>query len=695
MAITHSTTLGTLVKPGAYATYRVLSEPAGLASTGVLMLVGEATTGPHYTTDTLKDNWFGPDQVATVRAKYGSGPIVDAFVNAIRPSTDPEIPGAPTRIYIAKTNKGTKGSLALGTYGTLQTKLEGATPVTVTISDLDPGTPATTGPLTLASSRTGSSDLVFRIDGGDAITVAIASADTASAVKTKIENAVPDLAVAVDGASFVIGATAPGKTVEITDGDEILLSDGVSLAEAPVILTGTSERRIRLVAETDTHTDTVEAGGQITFQVAYRGTAKATVVVGASKVTGFVGATPIWEADYAIFGNLKQLADYINSFPNWNAKPFSAVHAGKPTAALDGGTYGVTTETATGYPARIKMDAAFLYAGLYNTASLVELTGEAASGLPDTVGPVLIIGTKGPTLQSDITGALDALKGIQGNFPVTLFSRNSDSLKAEGLTDTDSNFSIDGINNYLRAHNLECSQIKARKNRQGFASFRGSFADSKLAANDLNVYRIALAFEDILTLGSDGFLHWYDPWMGAVVAAAAQAAAGHKAIFNKSLAINGIRHTEYDSGEASQIEDALLNGLLCLEKREDGTIAFVSDQTTYTTDDNFVYNSIQATYAADTIAGTIRSKMHKAFVGASLADISASVALSYLQSICSELIRLKLIASSSDAPLGYRNATIRIEGPVMYVAIEVKLAGAVYFIPINISISAVSQSASA
>ncbi len=58
-----------------------------------------------------------------------------------------------------------------------------------------------------------------------------------------------------------------------------------------------------------------------------------------------------------------------------------------------------------------------------------------------------------------------------------------------------------------------------------------------------------------------------------------------------------------------------------------------------------------------------------------------------------DFMKLKLIASSDDALAGFKNASITINGPVMLVSAEIKLAGALYFIPISFLVSPVTQSA--
>jgi hypothetical protein len=85
--------------------------------------------------------------------------------------------------------------------------------------------------------------------------------------------------------------------------------------------------------------------------------------------------------------------------------------------------------------------------------------------------------------------------------------------------------------------------------------------------------------------------------------------------------------------------------------------------------------------------------MEQAFVGQSLADVSASLAMSTLEGIMENLRRLKLIAFSDDAPKGFKNPVIRITGPSMVVSAEVKVATGLYFIPITFQITQVQQSA--
>ncbi len=111
--------------PGAYVKTTIQNAVSGLSVTGILMIVGEATIGPDYTLeDDIDDVTYGPDQQADIIAKYGSGPLVDAFRGAVAAADDPAISGSFNRIILAKTNAATKATNTLaklggGIYGSL------------------------------------------------------------------------------------------------------------------------------------------------------------------------------------------------------------------------------------------------------------------------------------------------------------------------------------------------------------------------------------------------------------------------------------------------------------------------------------------------------------------------------------------------------------------------------------------------
>ena len=115
MAITTVLPSGVQVSiPGAYVQQSVVTDNSGLATSGVITIVGEAVQGPAWGQELdITQNFYSPDRIADVRAKYGSGPIVDAFRAIAAPTTDTSIAGAASRVYIVKTNQGGQASALL------------------------------------------------------------------------------------------------------------------------------------------------------------------------------------------------------------------------------------------------------------------------------------------------------------------------------------------------------------------------------------------------------------------------------------------------------------------------------------------------------------------------------------------------------------------------------------------------------
>jgi hypothetical protein len=242
---------------------------------------------------------------------------------------------------------------------------------------------------------------------------------------------------------------------------------------------------------------------------------------------------------------------------------------------------------------------------------------------------------------------------------------------------------------------LKMQKLKQKKNRQGMLSIRTTYALAKEAAATVSNFRCSMSFLDQKCLDAQGEIDQFQPWMDATIAACGQAAGVYKALVHKYKNITGSLQAagDWDDQDVDQVEDALLAGLLPTQRDPDGGFFYVSDQTTYQQDNNFVYNSIQATYVADLVALTSSQKMEKRFTGKALADVGAQGALTYLESLMDEFIRVKWLAPSDDAPLGYKNAKVSISGPAMVIDVEVKVDTALYFTPIKIFVSQVTQTA--
>ena len=155
--------------------------------------------------------------------------------------------------------------------------------------------------------------------------------------------------------------------------------------------------------------------------------------------------------------------------------------------------------------------------------------------------------------------------------------------------------------------------------------------------------------------------------------------------------ISFVNPTGFDDASPANQEDAIDNGLLVLQGGNQ--ITWTSDQTTYGYDTNFIYNSLQGVSLSDIAALTLAANLQSKFVGQSLADTSAGSVKTYIQGMMADFLRLKITANSSDAPAGYKDLTVQINAPTIYVSLQIKLSTSVYFLAINLEISSISQTA--
>ena len=477
--------------------------------------------------------------------------------------------------------------------------------------------------------------------------------------------------------------------------------DWLSIEGVPEILVSASEYAVNanISRQLDNIAETVVAGGQIALLLGYVGdTATVTITPTALTTTRTGGLGGDLSINLKDFPTLADLAAYINAQAGYICRVNTAILKSFSALGLDEVVSAGICTTNGAFACRIKNDATRFYQAV-NGVPIVQLNvpkAPAAVGLPDVTASTIYLagGTKGGTTQAVFAAAIDRLKATTGNFVIPLFSRDALEDILDGLTESSSTYAIDDINAYVSTHVNQMSTIKRRRNRQAFCSKRDLFETVKTAAANLAAYRTALTFQDVKR--SVITITQYQPWMAAVLAAGMQAAGFYKTILAKGVNCSGILQAaaDFDDQNDDNMEEALKAGLLPLKVPQNGVgFTWASDQTTYGKDNNFVYNSIQAVYVADVVALSCAQSMERMFVGQSIADISATIALSALKSLMDNYRRLKLITASDDAPSGYRNAKIKISGPALIVSLEIKLATSIYFVPISFLVTQVQQSA--
>lgn len=703
--------------PDAYPFITVQSTPTGLGSSGVLVIIGEADGGPSYQTVALKNNSFSPDQLAKVQRTYLSGQIVDAFSALAAPSNDTDIVGTANLVFIVKTNTGTKASALVDTdYGTFK-DINWGLPgnkykYQITSIDAEVAPFVAGGTIPALGAPLNGQSFTIRLNGG-AVTVVTLSGtstdhDTIPHLVTELNSLLPvgivasagvaptsiQLTMAVDVAAYRKGW---GKSFELFDSTP---GDLAALGLVAGLYVSSQEPgvEVNIVRPDINFNETLDVNATVALSVGYAGTTGTMTITSAglltTTVTGGSGANLSIQTSQ--FRTILDLATFINSQTGYTAVCASLAQQ-LPPSALDTVTaIGIDASGAGQTPGRVK-NAAYNFQTTMATSTAFTFTvgSNGTAGLPNpmTNAAFLMNGTRGATQSADIVNALAQVGGIQCNIIIPLFSQNSSADILAGTTDSASTYTISAINAAVKSHCIEFSTPKLKRNRTAILSINDTYANAKSQAQSLGNYRISLTMQKVMQVNTQGVISTYLPWYASCVAAGMQAGGFYKAIVNKAAnVISFIDPTGFDSGNPGDVEDALNSGLLFLSA-DTAREYWVSDQTTYGFDTNFVYNSIQAVYASDILALDLAQSYKLAFVGKSLADVDAATALSFLAQKMDGYKKLKLIAASTDAPLGYKNQSASINGPELDVNVEIKLATAIYFIPININISQVQSAA--
>lgn len=704
--------------PGTYVNYVVLTQPTGVSSSGIAVIMGEANGGPSYEQSALKNNVFTPDQLDKVTQIYTSGQIVDAFTAMASPSNDPNITGTATLVYIQKTNSGTIATSTVlnatpATYGTFSDINYGTLgnqdqyQVLSVDAEVAPTVQGTTIPA-FGSALTGVM-FTIRLNGGAAAVVGPITGSPANvaAVVTELNTFLPSGITASAGTamnSIALTMTADpdawdngwGKSFELfdsTSGDlaALGLTAGLNVSSQEPSIEVQDSNISRGVSETLT------ADASVAFMIGYQGTtATMTINQAAGTLTttvtgGSGGNLSISLPEYTTIGTM---VGFIASQPGYSCTVVPAANQ-LPTTALDNVTaIGISSSAAGDEPGRVK-DSLFNFKQAMSVSRIMTFAATATAGLPAPMAlPAFLSGgSRGATLANDIVEAVDQLSAITCNIIVPLFSQNASADITAGQTDPGSTYTIAAIDALLKSHCLEMSDPSLDRNRIAILSNNGTFAAAQMIAQTLATFRCALAFQNVTQVNSAGVITQFQPWYAAVIACGMQLGGFYKAIVNKyANVISIIDPSDYNSGDPGDTSEALSAGLLPMWT-DIGGPKWVSDQTTYLTDSNFVYNSIQAVYDADVITIDLKSSFTQAFIGQSLADVSAASASAFLSQKMATYMQLKLIAPSNGVPLGFNNAKVTIAAPTMTISVNIFLATAIYFIPITFSISAVQQSA--
>ena len=732
MAINVTFNGATIYKPGAYSKINIdLSGGFPLGPVGLIAIFGESTRGrPGSEESDISKNVFTASQIAEVRAKYGTGNIVDSMSFLFSPASDGAIPGGAQAVYIYKTNASTRATLDLtSSYGTVRSLEYGIGGNTITFEASATEEVAAVHTSTAAfdeTAITGGTINVF-VDGvgPTAITVAAeavgagSSAAFVAAIDAQLPAGLSAEGNAVDGATILtikqdedVNAhqNGYGRTFELRDTGtelaELNMTEGLKWSSVEAAMSLSVKQTRDLLEEQET------VGGNIVIAGGYGGAeATATVEVDESKVTLTWGVNSA-EFTKEAYPTMLQMVNAMNLTADWTFQLSSTLYNSLSPTALDQVVVGAkTADASTAKPARIKKDADEI-GDFMTDSAIVDIADQASKGLMDeTAETALAGGALGATTTADISNALIAFEAIRVNSVVPLFSRDAlvgtDTPSGDvpdNLTDVASNYTILGIHQAVKTHCNLMATTKNRSERQGYLSYKHDFNSCRDRSALLADQRLQMAIQDIRQADSQGNIKWFQPWAQACLLAGARAGSpvGTPLTF-KFFNLTGIRHTGQSMSTAEEdiINDfdpnadavqAIQSGITFMEAPQSGGIRCVVDNTTYQKDANWVYNRGNVMYAADVLAFDFRNQLENIFVGQKN-TVQASEVKSVAQSILATFLAQGITVATDEAPNGYKQLDVRIEGNIIRINAIVVLVEGIDFILNDITLTRVQSEA--
>lgn len=731
MAINVSFNGATIFKPGAYSKTNIdLGGGFDVGPAGLIAVIGEADAGtPGANEVNIADNRFSAEQLTTIRDKYRTGPIVDSASFLFAPAADAAIPGGANTIWFYKTNASTRATLALATgYGTVRATEYGigGNRVTTTITAIAETAPTQAGIAFDESALAGGETFSVTLNGDSATTntfTAIVVADNAAMAAAIADagnwslGAPSGFTVTVGGADTAstltitmdADATANqngyGRTFEISDGTPANLT-AMGLTAAQEVAAVEPSVTIKLDNKRDNIQEEEALGGSIVMTVGRDSTGGATsasIEVTDDDILLKTNAGTEHTLPKASFAILSQVIEEINLKSGWSATIGDTLFNQLTPDSLDVVDVDAFTNAAT-EPARLKKDADDVE-DFFELAASADITSQLTKGLPDALTETSLAGgAKGATTSASITAALTAFEKFHVNSIVPLFSRDATDDITDSLTDPASTYTIAAIHQAVKTHISTMKTTKRRSERQGYLSMKDTYANCKTQAGTLADARIQLMIQDIRQVDGQGTIKFFLPWAGSALLAGARAGApiGEPLTF-KFLNASGIRQTSQPLSTAEadividfdpdlQSDDAIQAGITFLEAPQTGGFRVVVDNTTYGIDNNFVFNRGNVLYAADTVAFNFRNQMENIFVGkkntVSVTDISATAA-----SILATFLAQGITVSTSDAPQGFKNLTVELDGNTIRVGVIIKIVEGIDFVLNEITIQRASGSA--
>ena len=620
MAIKKSFNGQSIRKPGAYSKFKVdNSAGSDLASNDTLFLVGESAQGAPGSVEGIQS--FSASNLGALIAKYGSGPLVDAAVAAIRPTKTPGVGGAG-RILIYKTNT------------TLQAQVQ---------------------VLQSAADYMDVKDLAYGVDGNN-LSIIIAAGTSSEQKLVSVSE--------LGGTTESLGENAAKSVLSVQ-----YTGDGTT---GVATIAGAS--RAALILTTTLAGDQTDGSVNLNIPLA--------------------GKT------------MKQVCDSVNASIGYTCSVVTVPLSAKASTELDP-ISAVDIKTAPVPLKRLQIEMI----ELVNTSDRVEAVEDAQplGGMPAEGTSPLVGGAQGASANSNFsTGFSDSL-AEEWNVLLPCISRDASVDIADvklGFTDASSAYTIAAVLAAADSHLRLRGDTKNRKEAQGMGGIRDAVkATAFTSISNTASENLQIAMQDVVFSDATGELKVGQPHIFAAMCAGIRLGTDvGEPLTHKVLNALQVGHiidpdTLLESGDfnpALDVDDAIDNGVLFSEKFGNAN-RIVVDNTTYGTDDSFIFNRGSVVEASYFVFKTLRETAESIFVGKKVSNGLASSIKLAVKNKLRELNQpdVNIITSSDDAPEGFVEDTfvVTVSGNTANVQVEFKPVQGLDFIFFDFTLGDIQQSA--
>lgn len=477
-----------------------------------------------------------------------------------------------------------------------------------------------------------------------------------------------------------------GSAVDVMKLDSANWGEQENLINVVVAVGSTANKRQITIERGDIKEELSENTEQAQIQIEYigAGTAATLTIAGATLgvknlTTAITGAASDNLSISLSNKTMKDVVDLISANPAYTVSLQNA-QSGSVTPATD-----LDVITAVD----IDTPAVDLYRNNEELADIINTESELVTaaviqnvaGNPAVAAKAFMTGgVKGLSASSDFSAGFAASLSKFINVILPAISRDAADDILDGLTDSGSTYDVDSILAAMGTNLRLRGQIKNRKEAQGMGGHRSttiatSYALSQTLASEL----IQLCVQDVLIQDELANDVWKQPHVQAAMMAGIRLGTEiGEPLTTKTLNCSGIGHAvnqatgisggDFDADLDFQV--AIDAGITFAEQLRSG-IEVVVDNTTYGKDQNFVFNRGSVIEAAHFIARSLRARGKLTVGSKTVAGLRSTTETNMIDEL-EKLFSDDITSKDDEAPTGWKNLNVVVEGNTTLVSVHVK-----------------------